>query len=58
MSVFKALVFDLGGVLLDWDRHSVNALTPGQFMTIMNSKAWHSFDRGSITLKEACKVLV
>ncbi|KAI4252004.1 MAG: hypothetical protein LQ352_004520 [Teloschistes flavicans] len=53
-SRFKVLVFDLGGVLLDWDRHSVDALSPGQFLTIMNSTAWHSLDRGLITLKEAC----
>lgn len=54
-SKFKVLVFDLGGVLLEWDRHSVNALAPGQFLTIMNSTTWHSLDRGNVTLKEACK---
>ena len=55
-SKFKVLIFDLGGVLLEWDRHSVNALSPGQFLTIMNSTTWHALDRGNITLKEACKV--
>ena len=55
-STFKALVFDLGGVLLEWDRHSINALSPGQFLTIMNSTAWQELDRGNLTLKEACKV--
>ena len=53
---FKALIFDLGGVLLEWDRHSVNALSPGQFLTLMNSTTWHSLDRGNVTLKGACKV--
>lgn len=53
---FKALVFDLGGVLLDWDRHGVTALFPNQFLTIMNTTTWHSLDRGNVTLKEACKV--
>ncbi|KAI1099518.1 HAD-like protein [Jackrogersella minutella] len=51
----KALVFDLGGVLLEWDRHSVTSLSPGQFLTIMNSRAWHDLDRGILTVKEACK---
>lgn len=53
---FKALVFDLGGVLLEWDRHSINALSPAQFLTLMNSPTWHRLDRGNVTLKEACKV--
>ncbi|KAI3318548.1 HAD-like protein [Xylariaceae sp. AK1471] len=51
---FKALVFDLGGVLLEWDRHSVNTLSSGQFLTIMNSTTWYSLDRGLISLKKAC----
>ncbi|KAI1282957.1 HAD-like protein [Xylaria sp. FL0933] len=54
-STIKALVFDLGGVLLSWDRHSVMALSPSQFLTIMNSTAWHNLDRGVFTIKEACK---
>lgn len=53
---FKALVFDLGGVLLKWDRHSVSALSPGQFLTLMNSTTWHSLDKGNVTLKGACRV--
>lgn len=53
---FKALIFDLGGVLLEWDRHSVNALSPRQFLTLMNSLTWHRLDRGKVTLREACKV--
>lgn len=56
-SKFKALVFDLGGVLLEWDRHSVDALSPGQFLTIMNTMTWHDLDRGTVTLEEACKVI-
>ncbi|KAI0882903.1 HAD-like protein [Annulohypoxylon maeteangense] len=51
----KALVLDLGGVLLEWDRHSVTSLSSGQFLTIMNSIAWHDLDRGKLTVKEACK---
>ncbi|KAI1879131.1 hypothetical protein JX265_003308 [Neoarthrinium moseri] len=53
-SNFKALVFDLGGVLLNWDRSSVDVMTPNQFLTIMNSTTWHNLDRGLVTLKEAC----
>ncbi|POS70343.1 hypothetical protein DHEL01_v211263 [Diaporthe helianthi] len=52
---FKALVFDLGGVLLEWDHGSIDAISPEQFLAITNSTAWHSLDRGEITLKEACK---
>ncbi|KAI1770584.1 HAD-like protein [Hypoxylon cercidicola] len=51
----KALVLDLGGVLLEWDRHNITALSPGQFLTIMNSTTWHDLDRGRFTIKEACK---
>ncbi|KAI2470663.1 HAD-like protein [Annulohypoxylon bovei var. microspora] len=54
-SEIKALVFDLGGVLLEWDRHSLTVLSPGQFLTIMNSTTWHDLDRGMLTVKEACK---
>ena len=56
ISNFKVLIFDLGGVLLEWDRHSMDALSPGQFLDIMNSTTWHSLDRGNVTLEEACKV--
>lgn len=56
VSDFKALVFDIGGVLLDWDRHSLVAISPEQFLAISNSTTWHSLDRGNITLKEACQV--
>ena len=52
----KVLIFDLGGVLLEWDRHSINALSPVQFLTIMNSTTWHRLDRGQVSLKDACKV--
>ncbi|KAL8786838.1 MAG: hypothetical protein Q9195_008031 [Heterodermia aff. obscurata] len=54
-SKFEVVVFDLGGVLLEWDRHSINALSPAQFLTIMNSTTWHELDRGNVSLKEACK---
>ena len=53
---YKALVFDLGGVLLEWDRNNVNALSSSQFLTIMNSTTWHSMDKGVLTVKEACVV--
>ncbi|KAI1394185.1 HAD-like protein [Hypoxylon trugodes] len=54
-SNIKALVFDLGGVLLEWDRRSTTVLSPSQFLTIMNSTAWHDLDRGILTVKDACK---
>ncbi|KAI0379279.1 HAD-like protein [Hypomontagnella monticulosa] len=54
-SNIKALVFDLSGVLLKWDRHSITVLSPTQFLTIMNSTTWYDLDRGTITVKEACK---
>lgn len=56
VSDLKALVFDIGGVLLDWDRHNLVAISPEQFLVISNSTAWHSLDRGNVTLKEACQV--
>lgn len=55
---YKALIFDLGGVLLEWDHHSIDAISPEQFLTIAHSTAWHRLDRGEITLKEACQVPV
>ncbi|KAI0474200.1 HAD-like protein [Xylaria cf. heliscus] len=54
-STIKGLVFDLGGVLIDWERHSVTGLSSRQFSTIMNTTIWHSLDRGALGLKEACK---
>ncbi|KAI0516724.1 HAD-like protein [Xylaria bambusicola] len=50
----KALVFDLGGVLLNWDRNKASTLSSGQFLNIMNSTAWHDLDRGHISLELAC----
>ncbi|KAI0543933.1 HAD-like protein [Xylaria curta] len=55
VSAFKALVFDLYGVLLELDSHSVKKISPDQLRTIMNSTTWHNLDRGSVSLKEACK---
>ncbi|KAJ2992726.1 hypothetical protein NUW58_g2068 [Xylaria curta] len=54
-SNIKGVVFDLGGVLLEWDRHRVTGLCSGQFLTIMNTTTWHDLDRGVISLEEACK---
>ncbi|KAI0458929.1 HAD-like protein [Xylaria acuta] len=54
-SNIRGLVFDLGGVLLEWDRHSVTGLSSGQFLTIMNTTTWHNLDRGMLSLKDACK---
>ncbi|KAJ8127653.1 hypothetical protein O1611_g5984 [Lasiodiplodia mahajangana] len=55
-SKLKGLVFDLGGVLLEWDRHSAtSSLSSGQFLTIMNTTTWHNLDRGILDLKTACK---
>ncbi|KAJ8121752.1 hypothetical protein ONZ43_g1879 [Nemania bipapillata] len=55
-SNIKGLVFDLGGVLLEWDRHSATgSLSSRQFLTIMNTTTWHNLDRGTLDLKSACK---
>ncbi|KAJ8132605.1 hypothetical protein O1611_g1019 [Lasiodiplodia mahajangana] len=54
-SAIKALVFDLGGVLLSWDRHTITDLSSSHFLTIMNSTAWHNLDRGLVTFKDARK---
>lgn len=56
VSDLKALVFDVGGVLLDWDRQNLVAISPEQFLVISNSTAWHGLERGNVTLKEACQV--
>ncbi|KAK2736988.1 hypothetical protein CKAH01_07675 [Colletotrichum kahawae] len=51
----KALIFDLGGVLLEWDRHGATALAPTQFLAIMNSPAWYQLDKGELTVKQSCE---
>lgn len=55
-SKFKALILDLGGVLLDWDPQSVTILSSSQLRMIMHSTAWHDLDRGNLSLDQACKV--
>lgn len=55
-SNFKAVIFDLGGVLLEWDRNSAGIVSAKQFMAIMNTTTWHDFERGNLSFKEACKV--
>ncbi|KAF9872945.1 hypothetical protein CkaCkLH20_09455 [Colletotrichum karsti] len=52
---FKAVIFDLGGVLLDWDRQNQPMMTRDQFSAMMNSTAWHKLDRGELTVKQACE---
>lgn len=55
-SNFKAVIFDLGGVLLEWDRHSVATVTAKQLVTIMNSAVWYELERGNLTVQQACDV--
>ncbi|KAI1494900.1 HAD-like domain-containing protein [Biscogniauxia mediterranea] len=54
-SRFKALILDLGGVLLEWNPQSVQTMLPSQLQTLMNSTSWHALDRGEISLDEACE---
>ncbi|PHH71279.1 hypothetical protein CDD82_6604 [Ophiocordyceps australis] len=54
-SKFKVLVLDLGGVLINWDARNVKNLSSRQLTNIMNTTAWHSLERGSLTLVDACK---
>ncbi|KAF3014150.1 hypothetical protein E8E14_000141 [Neopestalotiopsis sp. 37M] len=42
-------------VIMNWDRTVMNSLPSNQFSTIMNSTAWHSLERGTTTVDEACK---
>lgn len=53
---YRAIILDLGGVLLSWDKNSVKTLSRIQFMTIMNSTTWHDLDRGRLSVKDACTV--
>lgn len=53
---YKSIIFDLGGVLLQWDKSSVNDLSAAQFTALLNSTAWHDLDRGELSVKEACVV--
>lgn len=55
-SKFKALIFDLGGVLLDWDPHSVKTVSSSQLRMLMHSTAWYDLDRGNLSLDQACEV--
>ena len=55
-SKFKALIFDLGGVLVEWDRQSTIAVSPTQFLTIMNTITWHRLEIGQVSVKDACQV--
>lgn len=54
---FQALIFDLGGVLLEWNPKSATALSSEQLRAMMHSTVWFDLDRGAITLEEACEVL-
>ncbi|KAK8135084.1 hypothetical protein PG984_007096 [Apiospora sp. TS-2023a] len=51
---YKSIIFDLGGVLLKWDKSSANDLSAAQFTALLNSTAWHDLDRGELSVKEAC----
>ncbi|KAI1439450.1 HAD-like domain-containing protein [Annulohypoxylon stygium] len=56
-SKFRAIIFDLGGVLLDWDRQAATDLSPRQMRTMMSSAFWYDLDRGKLTFKETCENL-
>lgn len=53
---YSSIIFDLGGVLLKWDKSSANDLSAAQFTALLNSKVWHDLDRGVLSVKEACVV--
>ncbi|KAL4890723.1 HAD-like protein [Aspergillus ambiguus] len=55
---YCTLILDLGGVLLDWDPHSVKTLSSSQLRIIMHSETWYNLDRGLISLDQACDVFV
>lgn len=57
-SKFRAIIFDLGGVLLDWDRQAATDLSPRQMRTMMSSAFWYDLDRGKLTFKETCEVSI
>ncbi|KAL3471105.1 HAD-like protein [Aspergillus californicus] len=50
----KALILDLGGVLLDWDQTSTG-LSSSQLRMMMNSTVWYELDRGNVILGHACE---
>ncbi|KAI0883876.1 HAD-like domain-containing protein [Annulohypoxylon maeteangense] len=56
-SKFKAIIFDLGGVLLHWNSEVVTDLSPSQLQTMMDSPVWFDLERGHLTLQEACQNL-
>ncbi|KAK7978796.1 HAD-like protein [Apiospora saccharicola] len=51
---YKSIIFDLGGVLLKWDKSSANDLSAAQFTALLNSTVWHDLDRGELSVKDAC----
>ncbi|KAK8078678.1 hypothetical protein PG996_004848 [Apiospora saccharicola] len=55
---YKSIIFDLGGVLLKWDKSSANDLSAAQFTALLNSTVWHDLDRGELSVKDACVVKI
>ncbi|KAI5923456.1 HAD-like domain-containing protein [Camillea tinctor] len=53
---FKALILDLGGVLLEWNAQGIQTMLPSHFRLLMNTTTWHELDRGNISLDQACEV--
>lgn len=56
VSNFKAIIFDLGGVLVEWDSRSGKVITPSQLRMLRDSITWDNLDRGRISLDEAYEV--
>jgi FMN phosphatase YigB (HAD superfamily) len=55
---YDAVIFDLGGVLIDWDRATARGVPANQLHVCMNSTIWHDLERGKLSLETACQVRV
>jgi hypothetical protein len=55
-SKYKAAIFDLSGVLLNWSTSTLDAISSSHIQSMMNSTSWFELERGNLTLEEACEV--
>ncbi|PWY64288.1 hypothetical protein BO94DRAFT_629363 [Aspergillus sclerotioniger CBS 115572] len=54
---YKAIIFDLGGVLFTWEPSKDILITPILLQSILSSQIWHDYKRGTLTQEDCYQAL-
>lgn len=55
-NTYDTVIFDIGGVLFDWDSSAVTALPRKTIHLMMHTATWHDLEKDSMSTDEAYTV--